>query len=272
MQVKEIVIPYKYSNPVKRLYFIGDPHFGTIACCEDRVKEAVETIHDDKNGIWVNTGDNGEYITPDDPRYDNGMIADWVSKKDVAKSQEKHIAEIFRPIATKCIGMNWGNHEFEYTKHKFGDVHSWLCEDLKVINLGFACFIDLVFKRENSTSSHRYRCCGTHGSSNSITPAGKLNVLHRWMQGNDAQIYWYAHMHDILHKPRGYLSVGNNKKLINKEALGVVTGSFYRTYMEGIDATYGERKNYPLNKIGYPMIEINVEEDTLSFSEKIYLK
>lgn len=199
------------------------------------------------------------------------MIADWVVKKDIAHSQENYVISQLEPIKDKCIGMGWGNHEYSYMSSKFGDVHAHICENLKVKNLGYSCFLDLSFRRESSKESHLIRCCGTHGSSNAIMPSGKQNILWRWMNSNAAQIYWYAHMHDIIHKSKPYLDVNQNSKIINRESLGVVTGSFYKTYVQGIDATYGERKNYPPNKIGYPVIEIDIENATLNFSEKVYL-
>jgi len=272
MQVVEKVIPYTRSHSVRRLYFIGDLHAGTLAHCEDNLDDAINTIKLDDDALWVGCGDYGEFITPDDKRWDFDMVSKWVDKSDIAESQQDYVVRKFRPIKDKCLGLQWGNHEYQYAIHKNQKIHDHICNKLKVKNLGFSCFLDLTFKREKSNDVHLIRCCGTHGSSNAITPSGKQNILWRWMQGNEAVIYWYAHMHDILHKPKGYLAVDQRKRLVNKEALGVVTGGFFKTYVEGSMATYGERRNYSLNKIGYPVIEMDVEDMTLTFIEKVYMK
>lgn len=272
MEVKERIIPYKDAHPIKRLYLIGDLHSGTIAHSETHLDDAIETISNDRDALWVGTGDYGEWITPDDPRWQFKLIAGWVDSEDIAYSEQKYIVKKLKRIKDKCAGLQWGNHEFEFKRHKFGDVHQHICDELGVNNLGYSCFLDLIFRRENSKEAHLVRCCGTHGSSNAITTSGKQNILSRWMANNNAMIYWYAHMHDILHKARPYMDVDRKHELVNKEALGVVTGSFYKTYLQGTDATYAERRNYPLNKIGYPVIEINIEEMSLNFSEKVYLR
>jgi hypothetical protein len=214
----------------------------------------------------------GEFIAPDDPRWDWDMVSDWVKRTDIAKSEEDYITSKLKPIASKCLGCAYGNHEWEFRRHKYGDVHAHICDNLGVRNIGFSSFIDLLFRRESSRESHRIRICGTHGASSAILPSGKLNILTKWMNNNQADIYWYAHMHDILHKAKLFMSVSDNGKLVNKEAIGVITGCFFKTYVQGSSSTYGERKTYPLNKIGYPIIEINIEEMTLQFSEKVYLR
>lgn len=222
--------------------------------------------------MWIGTGDFCEYITPDDYRWEAKLIPAWVEEDDISRSQEKYIIEQFKPIADKCIGLAYGNHEYTYAKHKFGNPQKHICDALEVTNLGFSSYIHLLFHRKSSKESHLIKICGTHGASNAITQAGKLNILKRWMDSNDAQIYWYAHMHDILHRSRQYMGTTDNLNIINQEALGVVTGSFYKSYIEGVNATYAERKTYPPNKLGYPVVEINVEKMTLEFSEKVYLR
>ncbi len=274
MEVVETDISYKRSDAVKNLYFLGDIHCGTIAHCEDNLDDAIETIHDDKNALWIGPGDNGEFIVPDDPRWQQEMLAPWLRdvEDDIAYWQAKYIVRKFKSIKDKCLGLSWGNHEEQYRRHKSGNVHTHICEELGVKNLGFSSFLDLIFKRESSKEHHLIRICGTHGSSNAITSSGKQNILTRWMNQNNAHIYWYGHMHDILHKSKEFLDVSQTHKIISRESLGVVTGSFYKAYLQGVTATYAEKRNYPPNKIGYPMVKINIEEMSLTFSEKVYLK
>lgn len=272
MLVIDRVIPYTKSSPVVRLYFLGDLHVGTQAHASSLLDDAVNIIFNDPLAYWIGTADYGEYITPDDPRWEAGLLADWVMQDDVARSQEEYIVKKLKRIGPKCLGLQWGNHEYSYIKHKFGNPHRNICKRLKVDDLGFSTFMNLIFKRDKSNETHVIRGCGTHGASNAITQSGKVNILKRWMDSRDADFYWYAHMHDILHVSRQYLSVNKRNKIINKEALGVVTGSFYKSYIDGVQASYAERKTYPPNKLGYPVIEINIAKQTLTFSEKVYLK
>ncbi len=271
MRVLDKVIPYTKASPIIRIYFIGDPHFGTVAHTEHLFDDAVNTIFNDDLAYWIGTGDYGEYITPDDYRWESGLISDWVEQDDVARSQEERIIKKVKRIVPKCLGLQWGNHEYSFIKHKFGNPHKQICRRLDVEDLGFSTFINLVFKRDKSNETHIIRGCGTHGASNAITQSGKINILKRWMDSREADFYWYAHMHDILHISRQYLSVNSRNKIINKEALGVVTGGFYKSYIDGTLASYAERKTYPPNKLGFPIIEIDIQKKTLSFQEKVYL-
>ena len=113
MEIKDIVIPYKIANPIRKLYALGDIHCGTIHCVEDKIQAKVAEIDKEKNAYWIGVGDYGEFITPGDKRFDPSQkaIADWVKTDDIAKSQEEWIIKLFDPIRKKCIGLLYGNHE-----------------------------------------------------------------------------------------------------------------------------------------------------------------
>lgn len=272
MQVKTVRIPYTKANPIKRLYLLGDIHSGQVGCAEKQLDYAIDAVLNDTDAIWAGTGDYNDLITPDDPRWQFGAVSDWVKPYDISHCQEEWTFSKFEKIKDKCVGLQWGNHEWEYKRHKFGDIHEHLCTRLGVNNLGFSCFLDLIFERENSNEAHLFRCLGTHGSSNATKSSGKQKILNDWMLTGNAQIYWYAHMHDILHQSKKYLDVDRKGHIVNREALGVVTGSFLKTYVQGDQALYGERKNYSPNKLGYPVITINIPEGTLEFKEKVYTR
>ena len=261
MEVKDIIIPYRYSNPIFRLYTIGDIHCGTIHCVEDKVRAKVAEIEKDKNALWIGMGDYGEFITPSDPRFDphQKSIAEWVDQDDVAESERKWIVELFKPIKKKCVGLLYGNHENAIRVHTHNNVHKHICEDLGVDNLGYSSFVIFHFHRENSNEKHNIKGVFTHGSGWAITKGAKLNKLRRFMDDFDALIYGYAHMHDIITDSKPYLTVENGR-IKQKEAVGAVTGSWFRTYTKGIIASYGEQKVYPPTVIGCPHFILNAEE------------
>jgi len=262
-------IEFNRTNHKKRLYFIGDIHAGTIAHSETNLNKAIKEISKDDDAIVIGMGDYAEFITPKDKRYDDQIISDWVKKHDIAHCQEEYIIEKFRPIKDKIIGFIRGNHESTYHRHNYGDVQQHICDGIGIKNLGFSCFFDLLFHRANA--KHRYRLCLTHGSTGACTDSWKNTVLKRWIDQNDATIYAYAHVHDIIHKARQYLSVNQIGKIVNREAMGVMTGCFFKTYVQGSMSTYGEEKNLPPVKLGYPIIELDIPSYQLNFTEKVDL-
>lgn len=275
MQVKDIIINYRISNPEIKLYLLGDIHAGTIHCVEHEVKRKVDEIKNSKNTYWLGMGDYAEFITPKDKRFDPSLksIAEWVETDNLGHSQTKRLTELFVPIKHKCIGLLYGNHENSIRIFNHENVQQNLCDALKVDNLGYSCFIRFHFQRENSTERHLITGAFTHGSSGAITEGAKLMALMRWMKSMDADIYGYAHLHDYLEKSYSRMVVidkGNKQgKIKSKVVSGVTTGSWFRTYTQGVQASYGEQKCYPPTEICCAMFTINPNTNEIKTSKSI---
>ena len=261
MEVKDIIVNYKRSKAEYHLYFLGDIHSGTVHCCEDKVEAKVKEISKDKQAIVITMGDMGEFITPSDPRFDPSQkaVASWLEQDNISNCEINWITELLRPIKGRIIGSLTGNHEESYRKHNYNNVHKQICNILGVNNLGYSAFVRLHFRRENSNESHLITCAVTHGSGNAATKGGKLNKLRRFMNDFDAQIYAIGHMHDLIQDKKPYLMVNSQGKIKQAEAIGVVTGCWFKTYTQGVISSYGEQKLFPPVTIGCPMISINAD-------------
>jgi len=265
MELIDVSIPYSHSSSIKKLYLFGDQHLGTIHCVEDHIKKKVSEIHDDKDAYWLGMGDYGEFIAPDDPRYDPNYlsIAEWVEPDNVAECQVQKIVKLFEPIKDKCIGLLYGNHEEAFRIHKFGNVAKNICDRLGVRNLGYSCFVRFYFNRKNSNETHLIKGCFTHGRSSAITEGAKAMALMRFMKSFDADIYGYAHVHDYMPKSFsriGVTDIASKGKIKERVAVGTLTGCWFRTYTQGIIASYGERKCYPPTEIGCAKFTIEIDE------------
>jgi hypothetical protein len=104
MQVVEYRIPYTQGQRVKRIYPLGDTHFGTLHCSEDKIKAQIQIIRDDPDAYWVGMGDLGEFISRHDPRFDGKCISKWVDPNDIAGSQIDFIVGMLSPIKHKVSG------------------------------------------------------------------------------------------------------------------------------------------------------------------------
>ncbi len=263
MNVKDLVIPYKIAQSEFKLYALGDIHAGTVHCVEDEVKTKVAQIARERNAYWIGMGDYGEFITPRDKRFDPNLksIASWVETDNIATCLTDWIVDLFKPIKKKCIGLLYGNHENAMRVYNHDNVQKNICDKLGVTNLGYSSFIRLFFKRENSRETHLVKGAFTHGAGSAVTKGAKLNKLRRFMNDFEAHIYGYAHMHDLIRDEKPYMTLTSQPfgkaRIKAVESVGSVTGSWFRTYSQGIIASYGEQKAYPPTVIGCPVFLIN---------------
>ena len=264
MEVIERV--FRYSRPdVFKLYGLGDIHLGTTHCAEDEVRKTVNDIYKDPLAYWLGLGDYSECITPRDKRWDSSdnVIPDWLEQDNISYCQQKRVVELFKPIKDKCIGLLYGNHESSIRKYNHDNIHKNICDDLDVPNLGYSCFVHLVFRRKNSNDAHLIKLMATHGTGGARTEGGKINYLVRLMQDFEANIYLYAHTHGIqLYSPHA-LTTTDSLKIKSKGKIGVLTGCWFRTYTQGNVASYGEEKVYKPSRIGCPHFLISPDKGTI---------
>lgn len=272
METLKIHKPYTKVRPVRRIYFLGDMHLGVVGCAENKIKDAVRTVKEDEDALWVGMGDYADFVVPSDPRWDLNQIADWVDKTDIARSQVDKTIELLSPIKEKNLCMLMGNHEYKYMTHTTNNVQKWITEGLGTTNAGYSCFLNLVFDRENSAEHHGFIGCMTHGGSCASTESGKRTALGKWMLHNVANFYAYGHVHTVDFLDRAPLGIGANMQIQNKEIMGVISGCFLKTYEKGVFPSYGEMRTYGSTVLGYSMIEFNITDASLTFRKKIYAK
>ncbi len=259
MEAIEYRVFYKSRSNTFKLYPLGDIHAGIKHCREKAIKAKVKEIQEDPLAFWIGMGDYGEFITPADPRWDIGVVADWVEKTNVAESQRKWIVKLFEPIKDKCVGLLCGNHEDSIRLHNCQDVQLDICRDLGVKNLGASCFVRFVFSRNKDMKHDSTMFIGyfKHGSGGPQTDGGKMMALKRGLMGFDADIYAMAHLHDIKVDSQPRLHLSENLKIRQKIKVAAITGSWFLTYMQGEQASYGEKRGFMPTPIGCPIFLIH---------------
>ena len=263
MEVKSVTIPYKFSEPIK-IHLLGDIHAGIKHCSESQILDRVKEIKNDPNAYFIGMGDYADFITPSDPRWDIQVIADWVEKDNLARSLEKHVINLFSPIKDKCLGLLEGNHEDAIRIHNHDDVQKNICNELSVSNLGYTVIIIFTLKRRKSTESHHLKGVFTHGSGWAVTKGSKINRLERFMNMfPTCRIAAMGHMHDRIDHTLPYLDINTEGKIVDAQRVGVVSGSWLRTYAQGVRASYAEKKGYPPTTLGSPVIMIKPNENRI---------
>ncbi len=270
------------ADEFKIVYF-SDLHWMAKACAEKEVLRQRDEILNDPFTFWIGGGDYGEFIGfGDAKRFDPDAVADHVKVSDLARLGKKTyeaIAELFRPIAHKCLGLIVGNHEKQYMRRmQQEDLHGWLCTELDVPNLGYSCFMDVMFclvsgptgpnfprlearrpprrgeVRHADTSSFRVFC--HHGAGAAQTKGGKINRLAAFMRNFDADIFFMGHVHDQMGARLTPLTANADcTEIAHHTKLGVISGSYLKTYAQGV-TTYGEMKGYEPVTLGAAWVKV----------------
>ena len=264
------------SDTFKLVYF-SDIHWLAKACAEKEVLRTRDEILNDPFTFWIGGGDYGEFIGfGDAKRFDPDAVSDRVTVAMLGKLGKEtytQIRDLFKPIAHKCLGLIVGNHEKQYMRRlQQEDLHGWLCTELGVADLGYSCFMDLVFnrmpssalgdgrpvlmahapsrKKSHSDHSQTFRVWCHHGAGAAQTKGGKINRLVTFMRNFDADIFFMGHVHDQMGARLQVLTANADcLKIGNREKIGVVSGSFLKTYARGV-TTYGEQKGYEPTTLG----------------------
>jgi hypothetical protein len=238
---------------------------GTIHCVEDHIARKVKEIKNTENAFVIGMGDYGEFITPKDKRFDPSQkaISEWLHFDNIAEDQTNKIVKVLTPIKSQIIGLLYGNHEESMRIINHNNVAKNICDRLEVPNLGYSAFVRLHLQK-SGVSQHTIVGCFTHGSSSAITEGAKMMALMRFMKSFEADIYGYGHVHDYIPKSLSRMAImpspGGKTKIKQHVAIGTTTGCWFRTYTQGVIASYGERKVYPPTEICCAKIMIDADE------------
>ena len=269
------------SDTFKLVYF-SDIHLLAKACAEKEVLRTQQEILNDPFTFWIGGGDYAEFIGfGDTKRFDPDAVSERVTVKDLGrlgKVSYEQVRDLFAPIRSKCLGLIVGNHEKQYMRRlQQEDLHGWLCTELGVADLGYSCFMDVVFVRVTGTGkvvtptlctsapgrgkthsdkSETFRVWCHHGAGAAQTKGGKINRLVSFMRNFDADIFFMGHVHDQMGARLQVLEANADcTKLTNRTKIGVVSGSYLKTYAQGV-TSYWEQKGYEPTTLGAAHVQI----------------
>lgn len=135
--------------------------------------------------------------------------------------QVDEVVELLEPLADKgrLLGYVGGNHERRTIK-TYGDCGRTIARELKVPYSRGVQLIDIHFGEHKPLKVSIW-----HGGGSARTKGAKAQMLHRFMQQADSQIYFVGHLHDVvvLYDWRQQ-RVGNRIKL--QKIAGVMSSSF----------------------------------------------
>jgi hypothetical protein len=264
MEVIKRDIEYKSRKNTFTLWPLGDPHFGSPNCDEDRFERTVAEIHQDPFALWAGIGDMADCITPNDKRFDMKCLAPWVDKDDIVESQRRRIVEVLKPIAGKCLCYLSGNHEETIHNVHQNNISKHICDDLGLPYGAFSSFIAINFKRLVATgapSTTQVIVHARHGSGAAQQEGARIMTLMRLVNAFTADIYLMGHLHCIASYCPERLEMDKAYKIRNKRLVAVLTGSWLKAYQQGSGISYAEIKGYKPTQLGCPRIIIDPDAD-----------
>lgn len=267
MELRNIAFYLKNQKDHIFLEPIGDIHVGSPLVDYEKLQKRINAIRDEPNRHTIIMGDVIDNIMA----YAGGMVDKrWnsdIAQKDLMTTEEQSdkFVELFEPIKHKIIGILSGNHEWKtFNRRRF---EKDFCEELEVPYLGYECMIHIgcYYKKSLIRDFEMWAC---HGSFGGMTVGGGINRLKQLAGQYDADIYLHAHTHDkafyideqLYHDPK-------KNDLFTRPKIYVMTGTFMRAHMKGIDH-YGERRPSPrLPKVGTITVDLVPHEGKIHVHE-----
>jgi len=262
------IIRYGKKDAEFSIYDIADIHALNRGISKAHLYRDVQRIKKDPYALWFEGGDYGDWIYPGDPRFDPQAFDPEVRVVDLAYLGSliaDFIIDTFTPIKSKCVGFLIGNHSITaITRKDQAWVHDFICKKLGVPDMRFSGFTDLYFIWEEGRPSvlmevsqkppkhftARLRCFLHHGMGAANTAGGKINKLKALVDMVDADLVMMGHVHEQFAKAFLRLSPNENcTEIGQKVTMGLITGSYLRTYAPGFTG-YGEIKGYSPTTLG----------------------
>lgn len=258
MIVHTAKIEYTTQSKPIRIKPIADVHAGSVHCDE---KAFLKWLNEDKECWFVGNGDLMDMvIASDSKRYRKS--SDGTDGDDIVDEQIRKIYRWLEPHKDRIIGLGTGNHEDAITKHHGTNPTKRLCEILGCTFLGYSWLLQILFSK-NGGGGRTVVIRGSHGwGGGSRTIGGDLTKYSKDIAHWEADVFLYGHVHKLQTDRIPRLVIGSrSNKLVAKEQLIGLTGSFLRTYSNTADPTYAEMKGYPPIGIGGLTLNVQVTED-----------
>ena len=166
---------------------LTDLQFGHIFCDVKRIIEYRDWVLSKPNRFVVFGGDMidaGTKFSPGSP---------WEQRCE-PQGEVYQFCELIYPLAHRVLGYVSGNHELRSVP-TFGNLGSMLAS---ILNIPFSLTqqrVDIHFGAHKPFSIRLW-----HGAGTSQSAGAKMNMVDRFMQRGDADLYLTGHLHDAMTK------------------------------------------------------------------------
>jgi UDP-2,3-diacylglucosamine pyrophosphatase LpxH len=244
------------------LYTVSDVHIGSLFCVEEKFKEVIQDIKDDKQALVYFNGDLIQGFTRNHKNWEHTSL---VAGLETPIEQAEYLVELLKPIKNKIIGIGMGNHELDCMK-RAGDVtkHN-ICKPLGVPYGGYKAKITFMNGKKFLFKALYHHGSSTINSKNrdpkKQREANENKLIDTLIQmgESDCAFMCLGHVHKILFvKPEVDLLLTSNENKIKQ---------LYNAY----DFETQTQEVIPINHRWYGCsggFEINQKEGVISYAER----
>lgn len=254
MEILVKKVAYSNVNESFHLWGIGDIHLASASCDEDGLRRTVDKIGEDDHALWYSVGDLAEFIARQDIRFRPSSLAPWMrdledeDADDILSVEIEHVVNALKPIADKCIGMVYGNHEDKLLARFERNAHREICRKLGTINLGDEALVRLLFERDRHKRALTLYLF--HGVTAGRKDGAKVNTLTDMFTSWDVDIIAIGHGHKrVVIPPVITVGLDNRGNYIEKRRYGIMVGGFAKSHERGT-SSWASRKGFPPNDVG----------------------
>lgn len=225
----------EFKNGIEILH-LTDVQFGHLACNVPKFIEYRDWVLREPNRFVFFGGDMVDAATA------LSVASPYENTVD-PQCQVYQFCELAMPLRHRVIGYVGGNHERRGSK-AFGDLGHLIATLLKIPYSSGKQFVDINYGLHAPFKNSLW-----HGGTGSKTKGAKAQMIHRFMQQADSDVYWVGHLHDVL-------MVGDVRETRNSQGgvhlqkyCGVMSSSFlehWGTYAEVMGLPAGDTQMWRL--------------------------
>lgn len=212
---------------------VTDMQFGHIHCKVKRVIEYRDWVLSQPNRYMLWTGDNVDawaMWSPGNP---------WENIGE-PQSQVYQFCKIWAPARHRILGYVGGNHE-RRARPGFGDLGLLISTLLQLPYSGGRQWVDIKFGKHTP-----FKISLWHGVGGAKTKGAVAQVLDRYSQQGDSDLYLMGHLHQGLIMP-GWKQHRKNNQIVLKKFFAAIGTSFLDTW-----GTYGEVAGFAAHDVLMP--------------------
>jgi len=218
----------------------------------DHIKEVLDT---QPNPMFIGMGDYIDLMSPSNrDKFSKGGFYDSTHEamEAGAKRLEERFLNIVRGTEGKWIGLHEGHHFVTFRDGTTTDQH--LAAALGTTFLGTCAYTRIkVTKKDSEEARGIITLWSHHGEGSRKYPASKLVEMVAPFWPN-VDIFLMGHMHKADYQRMPRLDI-QGQKVINKDVLAVVTGSWLKSYVID-ESNYVEKKMLAPRSLGAPYIRV----------------
>jgi hypothetical protein len=134
--------------------------------------------------------------------------------------QVTRLIKLLSPLRDRIVGYVAGNHE-RRTAKGFGNAGALIATLLGVPYSRGVQMIDLYYGKH-----HPFKISLWHGSGSARTKGAKAQMLHRFMNQGDSDVYLVGHLHDVVLLFDWRQRRSGQKNIVLDKIAGVMSSSF----------------------------------------------